>query len=182
MLKDYIFCYHGTIKRYGEYIKVNGIEISKSRSGTDFGKGFYITNNQIQAEKWAVKKHLDNIDKFNLDDIKPVVVYLALDIQKITNLNGCIFEKPNLDWSNFILESRKIGMQNEMYHTFDFVLGPLADGKVVPLLRRAISGKISSKDFLEGIRPVSSKSTQLSLHTEKTLGYINCLGVKEIEL
>ena len=50
MLKDYIFCYHGTIKRDGEYIKVKGIDLEKSRFVTDFAKGFYVTNNVNQAE------------------------------------------------------------------------------------------------------------------------------------
>lgn len=51
LLKDYLFCFHGTIKRHGEYIKNNGIDLDKSRFATDFGKGFYVTNNQKQAEK-----------------------------------------------------------------------------------------------------------------------------------
>ncbi|MEK4949271.1 DUF3990 domain-containing protein [Bacillus sp. FSL W8-1127] len=61
MLKDYLFCFHGTIKRYGEYIENNGIDLDKSRFATDFGKGFYVTNNQKQAEKWAKIKHQDTL-------------------------------------------------------------------------------------------------------------------------
>ncbi|WP_161946578.1 DUF3990 domain-containing protein [Ureibacillus xyleni] len=181
MLNDYLFCYHGTIKRYGEYIESNGINLDKSRFATDFGKGFYVTNNKYQAEKWAKIKYQDNIDKFSSEDIKPVVVYFALDINKITGLSGCIFEEPNLDWGNFILDCRKEGMRDGIFHSYDFVLGHLADGKIVALLRRAISGRIDSNEFLVGISPLSSTNTQLSLHTEKSLECIKCLGVKEIE-
>lgn len=181
MLKDYLFCYHGTIKRYGEYIENNGIELGKSRFSTDFGKGFYVTNNQKQAEKWAKIKSQDHIDIFPSKETEPVVVYFVLDINKITSLNGCIFEDPNLDWGNFIFECRKYGMSGSMYHNYDFVLGHLADGKIVALLRRAISGRINNKDFLDGISPISTTSTQLSFHSKKSLECIKCLGVKEIE-
>lgn len=182
MLKDYKICYHGTIKKHGEYIEGKGIDLSKGRFATDFGKGFYITSNLSQAEKWARNKCRDNIDNFKLEDIKPVIVYFTLDVNKVSTLDGLIFDEPNLDWANFVLESRKKGRQNELSHEHDFVLGPLADGKLAALLRRVISGKMSIKEFLDDIKPLSPESTQLSLNTEKSLAYIKYWGVKEIEL
>lgn len=181
LLKDYLVCFHGTIKRHGEYIKNNGIDLDKSRFATDFGKGFYVTNNQKQAEKWAKIKHQDNNNIFSDEENKPVVVYFTININELSSLKGCYFNEVNLDWSNFILECRKEGMNNRIYHHHDYVLGPLADGKMMALLRRAIDGRINNEEFLEGIMPISSSSTQLSFHSERALKCIKCLGVKEIE-
>lgn len=44
MREAYLFCYHGTTKRDGVNIE-QSIDLSKARYRTDFGKGFYVTNN-----------------------------------------------------------------------------------------------------------------------------------------
>lgn len=75
ILDDYTICYHGTIKRDGEYIREQGIDLNKSRYATDFGKGFYVTNNLKQAEQWARIKHLDYKNTLSAEDSKPVVMY-----------------------------------------------------------------------------------------------------------
>lgn len=75
-MESYLFCYHGTIKRDGLAIEKN-IDLSKARYRTDFGKGFYLTNNLKQAQQWAIGRAKDAMDRGgNSDDFVPVVVYL----------------------------------------------------------------------------------------------------------
>lgn len=182
LLKEYLLCYHGTIKRDGEYIEENGIQLKEGRFNTDFGKGFYVTNNLKQAESWAKVRHKQFQKRLTDKESKPVVICFLLDVKKLSKLEGKQFEKASLAWSDFIIECRHAGEQNQLAHPFDYVVGALADGKIIALLRRFTDGMINNKEFLEGISPYTSQSSQLSMHTEKAIECLNILEVKEIEL
>lgn len=44
--------YHGTLDRYVSSI-LSGVDVTKGRAHTDFGKGFYTTTVERQARAWA---------------------------------------------------------------------------------------------------------------------------------
>lgn len=44
--------YHGTV------YDITEIDLSKSNSAKDFGKGFYLSPDKLQAERWAVFKSI----------------------------------------------------------------------------------------------------------------------------
>ena len=182
LLKDYLLCYHGTVKRDGKYIEENGVNLEEGRFNTDFGKGFYVTNNLKQAESWAKVRHKQFLKRLSTTDNRPVVVCFLLDIKKLLKLSGKQFEEVNLEWSDFIIECRYAGEKNYLAHEFDYVVGALADGKVIALLNRYIDGIVSNKEFFKGIYPYTNQSTQLSLHTIKAIECLNILEVKELEL
>lgn len=182
LLNEYLLCYHGTIKRDGEYINENGIQLGEGRFNTDFGQGFYITNHLKQAESWAKVRHKQFQKRLSEKDNQPVVVCFLLDIKQLSKLSGMQFKEANLAWSDFIIECRSAGEQNQLAHSFDYVFGALADGKIMALLKRFTDGMIDNKEFLTGIFPYTSQSSQLSLHTEKAIKCLNILEVREIEL
>lgn len=99
----------------------------------------------------------------------------------MSKLSGKQFEEVDLKWSNFIIDCRHFGEQNQLAHKFDYVEGALADGKVIALLKRYLNGRISNIDFFKGIYPYTNQSTQLSLHTINALECLNILEVKELE-
>lgn len=182
-MESYLFCYHGTIKRDGEAIQ-HEIDLSKARYRTDFGKGFYVTNNLKQAEHWAIGRAKDEI----LEDgslpagAEPVVVYFQIDLKGLQGLFNKQFEYPNKEWAEFIFNCRSAGMKEILYHTFDYTMGPLADGRTNILVRNMLRGKITIDEFLEGIKPLHIKNSQLALHTEAAIDCLKIVGVKEIEM
>lgn len=181
-MESYLFCYHGTIKRDGLAIQQN-IDLSKARYRTDFGKGFYVTNNLKQAEQWAIGR--TKVAKVaRLDEIgnEPVVVYFQLDIKKLMGLSSKQFEHPNKEWAEFIFKCRQKGLKKELYHGHDCTLGPLADGRTNILVQEMSEGLISLEEFLEGIKPYHSKNSQLALHTQEAINCLTVVGVKEIEM
>lgn len=95
-MKSYLFCYHGTIKRDGEAIQ-QSIDLSKARYRTDFGKGFYVTNNLKQAENWAIGRAKDEVleDGSLPPEAKPVVVYFQIDLKKLQVLKNKQFAYPD---------------------------------------------------------------------------------------
>lgn len=181
-MESYLFCYHGTIERDGEAIKQK-IDLSRARFRTDFGKGFYVTNNLKQAEHWAISRAKDEIvDGVLPVGSKPVVVYFQLNIKELASLTSKQFEQPTKEWAEFIFNCRSLGMNRELFHAYDYTKGPLADGRTNILVRRMLKGIISVDEFLDGIKPLHIKNSQLALHTEAAIQCLEIVGVKEIEM
>ncbi|OZI13468.1 hypothetical protein CEW92_01140 [Bacillaceae bacterium SAS-127] len=182
MMESYLFCYHGTIHRDGEAIQKR-IDLSKARYRTDFGKGFYVTNNLKQAERWAIGRAKDEmVDGILPSGTVPVVVYFQLDIKKLMSLTTKQFAQPTKEWAEFIFNCRSTGMNNELYHAYDYTTGPLADGRTNILVRKMLKGIISIDEFLDGIKPLHIKNSQMALHTEAAIQCLKIVGVKEIEM
>jgi Protein of unknown function (DUF3990) len=105
--------YHGTNQ---EIAKPN---VVFSKKYLDFGKGFYLTSYQQQAEKWALRKAA------RLGGEPTVNVYeLAenLDAYKV-----CLFENENELWLDFVCACRKGEL---IYQQYDLIMGRVANDDV----------------------------------------------------
>ncbi|WP_407272720.1 DUF3990 domain-containing protein [Radiobacillus sp. PE A8.2] len=179
MLEKFNICYHGTINDYADKI-VDNIDITVGRTFTDFGQGFYVTNNNNQARKWALKKYYD-YKEINRN-LFPAIVIMKLDIEKLRQLSGQEYEVPSNQWAEFIFNCRKVGKRGGLYHHDDYACGPLADGKIVPLLKRLETQRISFEQFHQGILPYTEISNQLSLNTLQAIKCIKHMEVKRIDI
>ncbi len=95
----------------------------------------------------------------------------------LKNLKGNGFFEPDLEWAKFIYNCRKEGRSNKLFHELDYVYGPLADGKINVLMKRIERGNISFEQFHKSIQPFTKKHTQLSLHTSRSLEFIENMEV-----
>lgn len=105
--------YHGTT----EVIKHPDISLSKDY--LDFGKGFYLTSFQKQAEKWAMRKALRKrrtavINVYELRD--------HLERYKVLR-----FEKENEKWLGFVCACRR---GEKVYEKYDIIIGAVANDDV----------------------------------------------------
>ena len=69
-----------------------------------------------------------------------------------------------------------------MYHTYDFSVGPLADGRTGTLVLNVLNEAINLDEFWKEIQPRHQAQAQLALHTQAALSCIKCIGVNEIEM
>lgn len=95
----------------------------------DFGYGFYCTNIEKQARKWArVKKnsHVVNVYEYH----------------EVNELNVCSFSEMTDEWLDFIVSCRR-GKE----HEFDIVEGPMADDTIWDYVEDFIRGKITREAF-----------------------------------
>lgn len=95
----------------------------------DFGYGFYCTNLEKQAVKWALvkrKKHIVNI----------------YDYKENVDLKICHFNKMTEEWLDFVVNCRK-GIE----HDFDIVEGPMADDTIWDYIEDFTRGDISREAF-----------------------------------
>lgn len=181
-MDSYKFCFHGTIRSAGEAIQ-QGIDLEKARANTDFGKGFYLTDNLEQARQWAI--NISRISQFKgqqKEGTEPVVVYFALDLNKLGKLNHIQFQIPSKEWATYIFQCRSKGLNDELYHTYDFSVGPLADGRTGTLILNVLSEAITLEEFWKEIQPRHQAHSQLALHTQAALTCITCIGVNTIEM
>ncbi|MBT2682757.1 DUF3990 domain-containing protein [Bacillus sp. ISL-37] len=146
-MSDSDIVYHGTNLFAANLILSWGIRLDTQRRFSDFGKGFYVTFNQKQAERWArvkatnlqvspkllAKLNVTESQYLNHQETKiPAVIAANLDMKKLATLKGRIFpfpghplwlrEKPL--WETFVYVCRS----GIVEHPYDFVYGPVAGG------------------------------------------------------
>lgn len=100
----------------------------------DFGFGFYCTNIEKQAKRWALTKRGASI----------VNKYTYLQNKE---LNICAFPKMTEDWLQFVVDCRR-GKE----HNYDIVEGPMADDQIWDYVEDYMSGSISKAAFWELVK------------------------------
>lgn len=117
-------------------------DIQHSFRNLDFGKGFYVTSNRIQAEKWARRKA-----DFKKDSRPILNTYLLnTSIQGLKILDF----KDNLDeWIDFVCCCR----DGEMTYTqYDIIIGKVANDKVFRVVDMYHSGIWDKQRALKEIK------------------------------
>jgi hypothetical protein len=150
-----IVLYHGTLKRFAELILQNGIDLSKSQIGRDFGIGFYTTTILYQAEDWAWQALRG---KNALPDDTPAVLRYQIRRENLAKLDSLWFidaQRSNEDFWSFIFHCRN---------------GNLGHGRMGPVLyydcvAGAVTASWEQRKVFEG-------TDQISFHTEVALSLL----------
>ncbi|MFV2011251.1 MULTISPECIES: LamG-like jellyroll fold domain-containing protein [unclassified Micromonospora] len=112
----YTDLYHGTSRQAADNIRNNGVDPSfSSRSRMDFGKGFYTTRSQQQAQKWASKR-------FGGDG---VVLHFRVPTAKLNAMFTKTFNRRGgRDLTNTVRRYRT-GAGGNLSNNYDVVEGPM---------------------------------------------------------
>jgi hypothetical protein len=100
----------------------------------DFGYGFYCTNIEIQAKRWALTK-------------KGASVVNLYDYTVNEDLKTCVFESMTEEWLQFVVDCRR-GEE----HSYDIVEGPMADDQIWDYVEDYATGNISKAAFWELVK------------------------------
>lgn len=119
---------------YGSNVIVNQPKIITDGFYKDFGYGFYCTNFEKQAKRWALTKKNKHV----------VNVYSYTENK---NLNCLIFKEMSDEWLDFVVSSR----QGER-HEYDIVEGPMADETIWNYVDDFARGLISRTAFWELVK------------------------------
>lgn len=105
---------------------------------------------------------------------EPVVnAYLfddSLLSSECTPLSVKIFEDYSVEWAEFILKNRK-NMASQPAHSYDIVVGPIANDTVGLQMRRFIQGYIDIERMIEELR-FQKTAIQYFFGTEKAISYL----------
>lgn len=118
----------------GDNKVLNDSKVYLDGSYKDFGYGFYCTNFEIQAKRWALTKRNRHV----------VNVYSYTENK---NLNCLIFKEMSDEWLDFVVSSR----QGER-HDYDIVEGPMADDTIWNYVDDFARGMISRTAFWELVK------------------------------
>lgn len=164
---DDVILFHGS--RGG----IHGDIQPRSRVRCDFGVGFYMGTNELQAKTLVA------------NDSYPYFYKLNVRLSKLSNER--ILTIKDLDWAYFVLynrgrlESVKGSSFYKKYQDMgkdkDFIIGPIADDNMSRVIKEFVNNQITDKALLEslryidyGIQYVAKTSVACSL-IEKTYEY-----------
>lgn len=135
---------------HGSNVVVNVPKILTNGFYKDFGYGFYCTNMEKQACRWALtkqRKHVVNCYEYVQD----------------TTLKTAIFPQMTEEWLSFVVNCRR-GIE----HGYDMVEGPMADDTIWNYVEDYVAGNISKAAFWELVK-FRYPTHQIVFCTEKAL-------------
>ena len=142
---------------HGSNVEVAQPRILQNGFYKDFGYGFYCTNIERQAKRWAITRKGDSvINRYE---------YVYNNDLKILKFEGLSDE-----WLDFVAVCRK-GID----HEYDIVEGPMADDQIWNYVEGFLSGKISREAFWN-LAKFSYPTHQIVFCTENALKTITFEG------
>lgn len=152
---------------HGSNVEIHHVDLSKSKPGKDFGRGFYLNPNFEQAREMAAKtcriigEGSEIVNEFVFDE----------EGAKAAGLKILIFPDYSVEWAEFIVENRK-NQTEAPIHDFDIVIGPIADDSVGVQVRRFILGYLPVERLVEELKFHGNHAVQYFFANEKALNYL----------
>jgi hypothetical protein len=126
---------------HGSSLAIPCPDLSFSRNTTDFGKGFYTTTIQLQAEKWAARYKrrkgcgVVSIYEVDEDELKKNVPVLEFDTY-------------STEWLDLIINCRR----GEPSGSYDLIIGGIANDDVFNTLTVFFRGFIDKTEAIKRLR------------------------------
>ncbi len=146
---------------HGSNILIDKIDLSKSKPNKDFGRGFYLSDNEEQALEMAKFKTLTLGGE-------PLISMFEFDENIITNntLKVKVFQDYSEEWADFVFANRE-GLDN--VEEYDIVYGPIANDTVGLQIRKLKSGNIDKVEFLNRLKYMKGITFQYYFGTENAI-------------
>ena len=159
--------YHGT------NADIEKIDLEKGLRHKDFGKGFYLTPDKKTAIRMAQKKA-------RLFGGTPTLITYELTEDALSSdLSVKVFpEQASVEWFLFVDANRDKSKENPI-HSYDIVVGPIADDGVVLQLTNYREGIYSPEQAAKLLQD-KYLDQQYYFGTERALRYLNKLNVESV--
>ena len=146
---------------HGSNILIDKIDLRKSKPNKDFGRGFYLSDNEEQALEIAKFKTLTLGGE-------PLISIFEFDENIITNntLKVKVFQDYSEEWADFVFANRE-GLDN--VEEYDIVYGPIANDTVGLQIRKLKSGNIDKVEFLNRLKYMKGITFQYYFGTENAI-------------
>lgn len=151
---------------HGSNMTIRQIDLNKSKPNKDFGRGFYLSENETQAMAMAVFKSMQLggspvVTKFEFDDA----------VLRDTSLRIKVFDNYSEEWADFVFANRE-GNEIEKY---DIVYGPIANDKVGLQIRKLKDGSIDKAEFLNRLKYMKGVTFQYFFGSESAVKHLTVL-------
>lgn len=151
---------------HGSNLRIDEIDLAKSKPYKDFGKVFYLSADRNQAMEMAGFKSL-------ISGGDPIVTRFEFDESGLysSDLKIKRFISYSDEWLDFIIANR----EGRKVEKFDFVYGPIADDKVGFQLRRYKEEVIDKAELLERLKYMKGITFQYFFGSEDAIKYLTVL-------
>lgn len=146
-----------SIVYHGSNVEVAVPRILQNGFYKDFGYGFYCTNYEKQAKRWAMTKKGESV-------INRYEYELCMDLKILS------FDNMTDEWLDFVAKCR-MGIE----HNYDIVEGPMADDQIWNFVEGFIDGRIPRKAFWELVK-FNYPTHQIVFCTEEALKTLTFKG------
>lgn len=148
---------------HGSNVAIDVIDLSKSRPGKDFGKGFYLSADKQQAIEMAESK-------VAFLGGEPIVTEFEFDDSVLTSgqLKFKKFESYSEEWAKFVYNNRE-NFSDTPIHDFDIIYGPIANDKVGAQIRNFKNGSIDLDELMRRIKYLKGITFQYYFGTEAAI-------------
>lgn len=149
---------------HGSNVTIEKIDLSRSKRGKDFGKGFYLNANIDQARAMAIRT-----TRF-LNEGHATITCFEFDEEEATKegLNIKIFPDYSEEWAEFVVMNRRNNSDIQA-HPYDIVIGPIADDTVGVQIRRYIMGYLSASALVDELKFRGDHAMQYFFGTPKAV-------------
>ncbi len=152
------------IKLYhGSNVKIDEIDLAKSRPFKDFGKAFYLSSDEQQAWERAYAA-------ITMWGGNPEVSVFEFDENVMTSceLKVLCFDAYTEDWADFVFANRN-RRKPYVQHDYDIVYGPIANDKVGEQVALFKGGYITKERFLQKLKLMRGITFQYAFCTEAAI-------------
>jgi hypothetical protein len=158
---------------HGSDMRIEKVDLSKSKDFKDFGKGFYVTPIYEHAHKWAVRVAEDS-------DTYPVVTEFEYHERNIErrDLKVKRFLEISEEWALFVVKNREEDTEQPT-HDYDIVEGPIANDWVTSQIKKFKKNKISIEQLLERLQ-YREDTYQICFCTPESLFALEQIGYDDI--
>lgn len=129
---------------HGSYTEVSTPRANAGRRNLDFGRGFYVSNLQSQAEKWAII-----VGGRHNDDDWGIVSEYEFDEAALSQYNVLRFPTYDIPWLEFVVANRH---GEDAAKGYDAVEGGVANDQVIDTVEDYEMGRITAEQALDQLR------------------------------
>lgn len=143
---------------HGSNVAIETISLAKSRPNKDFGRAFYLSDNERQAMEMAHFKAMT-------EGGRECVTSFSFDNDG-TLITKC-FDAYTEEWAEFVFNNRD--ERQDFHHPYDIVYGPIANDTVGVQIRDLRERKISMDRFLKNLMYHKGVTFQYAFCTPKAI-------------
>ena len=154
---------------HGSTVDITEIELAMSKPNKDFGRGFYLSADKLQAQRLAEYK------AFQIGG-EPIINIYDFDERLLNDgtLKAKEFYGYTREWAKFVFANRQ-SANGYSVHDYDVVIGPIANDKVGLQVRKYLKKEIQLETFLENLKYMRGITFQYFFGTEKAIKYLKKL-------
>lgn len=146
---------------HGSTVDVQRIELAKSKPNKDFGRAFYLSDDEQQALEMAQFRA-------EFEETSPVVNVYEFDETLFQQFRYKRFEDYSTEWAHFVYDHRT-EPNGLTLHDYDIVYGPIANDRIGAQIARFKQGYITFDEFLLRIKYIKGITFQYAFCTQEAI-------------